>query len=90
MSFLSKCWGERISDKEIIVYSRLHDFLDPGDMVMASCGLDMENKFTAKQRFLNVLPHRYSKVYLRAHDIDKIRCVAELSIPAYMHGILLF
>ena len=41
VSFLSKCWGGRISDKDITSHSCFYNKLEKGDQVMADCGFNI-------------------------------------------------
>ena len=39
VSFLSKCWGGRVSDKELTLNSGFLDHLEYGDKVISSCSI---------------------------------------------------
>ena len=39
VSFLSKCWGGRVSDKELTLNSGFLDHLEYGDQVISSCSI---------------------------------------------------
>lgn len=80
MSFLSDCWGGRISDKELTKNSGLLDLLEPGDMVMADRGFEIENKLALRQCCLNVPPKRNKQRGLSALDVERTGKVAELRI----------
>jgi len=38
ISFLSKCWSGRVSDKQLTQESNFFSYLEPGDVVLADLG----------------------------------------------------
>ena len=77
VSFLSKCWGGRVSDKEITETSGLIHNLESGDIIIADRGFTIDNYCRLAMSEVYIPPFTRSKAQLTKKEVDWSR---ELSV----------
>ncbi|XP_060551907.1 uncharacterized protein LOC132713362 [Ruditapes philippinarum] len=70
VSFLSKCWGGRISDKEITERSGFYDNLEHGDLVLADRGFLISDELAVRGASLAIPPFAMGKVQFSQKEIE--------------------
>ena len=80
MSFISDLYGGHISDKKITESCGILDLLEPGDMVMADRGFDIQHILAAKNVKLNIPPFMKGKEQLSLEEELETRSIASVRI----------
>jgi hypothetical protein len=87
MSFISKMWGGRISDKELTGKTRFYDYIEFGDQVMAHRGFAISTELAQRGATLVMPPFTNLKVgssclvlLLRARQLSALRIHTERAI----------
>lgn len=80
VTFLSTCWGGRVSDRQITCDSGFLDKLLPGDVVLADKGFNMTEDFTLKGAQLIVPAYTKGKSQLPKEDVEKSRMMSRARI----------
>ena len=73
VSFLSRGWSGKLSDKEITNRSNFYDFLQNGGMVMADCGFTIEEDSAARDATLKIPAFTENKKQMSAEDVHNSR-----------------
>ena len=80
VSFLSSCFGGRVSDKEITARSGFYDKLRHGDMVMADRGFTIQAELAKKGATLEIPPFIAGQNQLAGKTVRGDRRLSNLSI----------
>ena len=75
-SFISNLYGGHISDKKITEMCGIIDLLEPGDMVMADKGFNIQHILAAKNVKLNMPPFLRGKAQLSLEEELETRSIA--------------
>ena len=79
ITFISKLWSGRVSDKELTSSSGLLSLLEPGDNVMADRGFDIANILPASVT-LNIPPFKDSRDQLTPAESEETAKIAAVRI----------
>ena len=80
ISFLSQCWGGRISDVELTQLSGIIDKLDYGDVVMADRGFTIEEDLAVKGATLVIPPFLQGRAQLSPKEVTNSRKLSKVRI----------
>lgn len=80
ISFISKAWGGRVSDKHLTEHSRILRKLLPGDIVLADRGFDIEDSVGFHQAKLHIPAFTKGKKQLSAVEVEDTRKIANVRI----------
>ena len=80
VTFVSKFWGGRVSDKEITQKCDILELLEPGDNVMADKGFDIKDVLAPFEVHLNIPPFLSKKQQLSSKQVMETHRIAELRI----------
>ena len=79
-TFISDCWGGRVSDKQLTKESGILQKLLPGDILLADRGFDIEEDVAMFQASLKFPAFTKGVSQLPPLEIEKTRKVANLRI----------
>ena len=80
ISFISKAWGGRVSDKYLTENSGLLRKLLPGDIVLADRGFDIADSVGFYQARLHIPAFTRGKKQLSAEEVEETRKIANVRI----------
>ena len=80
ISFVSKCWGGRVSDKELTQQSGFLDKLEPTDEVMADRGFLIEEEVALRRAKLIIPAFTKGKQQLSQKEVEFTRQIANVRI----------
>ena len=80
VSFISKGYGGRVSDKHITINSGYLDKLNSGDVVLADRGFNVEESVAYQGATLNIPAFTQGKPQLSPEDVESTRKIANVRI----------
>lgn len=80
VTFISRLYGGHISDKAMTQDCGLIDLLEPGDVVMADKGFDIQHLLAPKKAILNIPPFMGGKEQLTLQEEADTRRIASVRI----------
>ena len=80
VSFVSDCWGRRVSDKHLTENSGLIQKFLPGDVVLADRGFDIAESVGTVQARLHIPAFTKGKTQLSALEVEETRSIANVRI----------
>jgi len=80
VSFVSECWGGRVSDKYLTEHCGILRKLLPGDVVLADRGFDIAESVAMVQAQLHIPAFTKGKQQLSAAEVESTRKIANVRI----------
>ena len=80
ISFLSECWGGRVSDKKITQRSGFFEKLEAGELVMADRGFLIEEDLAVHGASIVMPPFTRGKKQLSQHEVESARRLSRVRI----------
>ena len=80
ISFISKGWGGKVSDKEITANSGYLNKLENSDVVMADRGITIDMELATRRIMLDIPSFTRGKSELPVSDVDNSRKIATVCI----------
>ena len=88
MSFVSKGWGGRVSDKHLTENFGLLDCLSSGDQILADRGFNIQNSVGLYCAEIKIPPFTRGKKQLSQMEIDHARQLSRVRIHVGVIGVL--
>ena len=73
VSFLSRGWGGRVSDKEITMHSGFLKFLQHGDLILADRGFNIAETLATHGAILKIPHFTKGKSQVSGNEVDDSR-----------------
>ena len=80
VSFLSKCWGGRVSDKQLTQESGFFNLLEPGDTILADRGFTIEEDIAVHGAKLQIPSFTRGKTQLSQREVEQSQQLARVRI----------
>ena len=80
VSFISKCWGGRVSDKEITEKSGFYDYIEVGDQVLADRGFLIADELAVRGATLAIPPFAKGKKQFSQREVENARKLSQARI----------
>ena len=80
ITFVSKGWGGRTSDRHIVLNSQFLDLIDPGDVVLADRGFSIAGDLLQRHARLEIPPPSSGWEQHIADDVNKTKRIANTRI----------
>ena len=80
ISFLSKCWGGRATDKYITMNSGFLNLLEPGDVILADRGFDIGDDIALYCAKLMIPAFTRGKKQLSLEEVEQSKRIAKVCI----------
>jgi hypothetical protein len=79
VSFVSKAWGGRVSDRQLTEQCGFLDMLEEGDLILADKGFTIGDLLAKKKAYLNIPPFLRKKQF-STNEIDETKSIATVRI----------
>ena len=80
IAYISAAWGGRVSDKVITQQCGFLNFIDPGDVVLADRGFNVQNDIAIKGGKLEIPAFTRGKQQLSREEVERSRQLAHVRI----------
>ena len=80
ISFVSNCWGGRVSDKQLTQESSFLNYLDPGDVVLADRGFTVAEDIAIHGARLEIPPFTRGKDQLSQREVELAKQLSQVRI----------
>lgn len=80
ISFISKAWGGRITDRQIVQLSGFLDLIDPGDLILADRGFPIQEDLLFRHATLQIPPSSSGIEQQCTAQVNKTKRIANVRI----------
>ena len=80
ITFVSKGWGGRVSDRYLTEHCGIMEYLQPGDVILADRGFNIAEEASLYYAEVKVPPYTRGKKQLSRYEVDKARQLSRVRI----------